>query len=196
MALIDIPAGLDVAYSDLSIEYAASTFESPYSFKRGNVAFGGARWRGILTIGLVGREFADTFVHETGFRIESFLDDISDPENTAELPVGRPAALEDAVAVSAVNLLQGFITIPAANPQPNPPIGSLLRVQGQDRTWKVRRVDGRDLFLTPKNILPAIGDMVIGTTTILGRMQIGASISSVRGGHFVGPWLLPWVEAI
>lgn len=198
MALLTLPqAAADrIVDSLMYLETSHSDVESPYSFIDSQIDFGGVRWRGLLTIGQIGWERPDTKTNfrarAEGYEIEAFVTDFQDRTNTLEVPVQRPSATLSAGAM--IGAIKDNVITVAGDSAASATVGSMFR--SGNRTWRVTGVDGLNWSVKPSGIVPAVGEAISGTTTVLGKIAINSQVLSPHLPSHVGPWVLPWVEAI
>lgn len=197
MALLTLPGHFEVTQVTLALEFARADRESPVSFTRLTRNFTGARWRGTTHLARSSWTHSpDEQRHERALATEAWLRRFSDPLNTVEMPLGRPAATLGAGAVVAG--VAGDVVTVGGDAGASAMVGSFLRNAG--RTYQVTEVlAGGQWRLSPiltGVIAPAVNSALTGTDTVLARVEPGRVLESIRAGSRFGPWAVNWVEAV
>ena len=193
MALVTIPAHAFPLSSSLELEEARSEYTSEYNYKRIAVNFPGFRWRGVYSIGLMdGTSLPGEIDFQRGYAIEAAVRQITDPENSFECPVYRPAATLAGGAV--ISTVAGADITISGDPDAAALPGSLIR--SGNRTWQVVAVSGGTWTLRSSLVMPEVGDAVSGTETVRARIAETARPPFPRNGSAIGPWVIAWVEAV
>lgn len=185
----------------VDLQRSQEIVESPYSYEGDVIDYGGARWRGqttIAPIGIAGPAMAtsmdELLGHEVGYRIEAFLQLLSDVSNWAEVPINRePGALPSAnlsftnAAIVRGNMLQ----VVAGSSVGELKSGQFVRIG--KRTHRVVDISGSNINMIPA-IAPDTSSMT-GIDTIRAKIVPGTSPAGVtRTPSFMGPWVVSWQE--
>lgn len=192
MALVAFPPFTRVTGSSLELEESQAIAESGYNFIRGVTRFGGARWAGILQIAQEGYlRHPGEILKQRGYAIEAALRRMSDPVNSFEVPVHRPAATLSATAT--IGSVAGDTITVAGDASATAVPGALIR--SDNRTWQVVEVrTALEWVLAPGTVMPLIARPVSGTSTVLGQIAADATPRFPHLPDWIGPWVINWVE--
>ena len=186
---LTFPAGARIVASSMWLDTPGRRdTEDPFTGEVHRINYGGARWRGILSVGSSGR--GDSAEQQLGLEIEAFLVDWVAGDEPAELPHGRPDFSDVLAASTTVSGWTGGIVSLNKDPSAQQPVGTTIRLG--DRLYMVTKSDDVAEFDVRPLIDPGTGAAVGGGDTVLAMPDGDIELSFSR--DFYGPWTLPWVE--
>ena len=158
--------------------------ESPYTGYRYEMDYGGARWAGTTTIGVMkGNDGSD------GEEMEAWIAEWIAGQDPGEIPLYRPI-IGFTANTTVTGWSDGKVSLSAdlAGPKAT---GSMIRLG--NRTYMCTGHSGdEDEFWAAPEVDPGTG-VAVGTGKFI-RARPRGRIEMARTSSFYGPWTLPWIE--
>ena len=190
---LTFPAGARIVASSMWLDTPGRRdTEDPFTGEVHRINYGGARWRGILSVGSSGR--GDSAEQQLGLEIEAFLVDWVAGDEPAEVPHGRPS-FKDILATSTTvsgwaSGVVGSVSL-SRDPTANHLAGTTIRLGGRLYMSVAPTSDVAEFGVRPL-IAPASGAAVGGGDTVLAMPDGDIELEATP--DFYGPWTIPWVE--